>query len=792
MDEFLAKWGSKPQEAPQDGNSFLEDLMTRVANDPALEAKVISGALPVDAVMKVIDIASEKFKQPIKQALEPTMEGISNAPVMNQQQQQMILNKPIPSPMDIGMALGGQVSPRQVADVGVDIAIDPRTYLMGYAGKMAKAEAIAGQIAPKVEAVADTPVSRIVQALKEAAPIRGQQEAIYSAERARRAGAVANIGKAMEGEKGFVKQLGALGGEMPKVQFEGLRGKITQPDIDSLFNQVEQHNTLLPLEKITAKNGLAKLLGAEGGSVPTNSELTLLGKVFPKEFIDTTLSKRPLMQKLTEGAAEVLNVPRAIRASVDMSAPFRQGAFLISRPKEWIPAFGNMFKYFFNEKAYVGLMDDIAQRPTYALMREAELPLTDIGARLTGREEAFMSNLAEKIPVAGKVIRASNRAYSGFLNSLRADVFDSLVQSATKQGLKVEGKLLKDIGMFVGAATGRGKMPAMVEKAAVALNSVLFSPRLLYSRINLLNPVYYAKLSPFVRKQALRDLIGFAGTATTIATLAKMGGADVSGESRSADFLKIKVDDTRYDNWAGFQQYLRTTSQLFTGEHISSTTGVKTTVGEGYKPLTRAEILTRFIESKESPIASFVMTLLKGQDFLGKKVDLRSEVAQLFIPMVLSDVYDLYKEKGLVGVGMSMPAFFGVGVQTYSPTPKELVHSKNSVLKNAKELRTQGRAKQAEDLLAKNKDIIGLAAHFEGKVKTVNAYEKLKKAAEDNVRLTKEERKRKVDEYSNKINFYNKAMETQLKEYRSKEHFSSWQKVNIKQKDEFLQKWGKK
>ncbi len=787
---FLEKWGDKPQQTPQ-GDSFLEDLLNRVKNDPALEAKVISGALPVDTVMKVIDIASERFKQPIKQAIEPTMQQISNAPMVNEAQRNLILSKGIPSVADIGQAVGGMVSPRQIADVGVDIAIDPRTYLYGYAGKMAQAEAVAGRIAPKAEAV-NTPVSRITQALKEAAPIRKGQEAIYSAERARRAGAVAGIGKEIAGEAGYKAQLGALKGEMPKVQFEGLRSKITQPDIDSLFNSIEQHPILQPFDKITAKTGLAKLLGAEGGSVPTQGELKLLGEIFPREFVDIVLSKRPLMQKLGEGAAEVLNVPRALMASFDMSAPLRQGVFLIGRPKQWIPAAGNMFKYFFSEKSYQGLMEGIKQRPTYALMKEANVPLTEIGATLTGREEAFMSNLAEKIPVAGRVVRASNRAYTGFLNKLRADVFDDLVKTAQKQGIKVEGKVLTDIGNFVGAATGRGKLPAALEKSAVALNSVLFSPRLMASRLNLLNPVYYTKLDPFVRKEALKSLLSFGGTAASVITLAKMGGADIGADPRSADFGKIKIGNTRYDILGGFQQYLRAMAQLITGKHVSSTTGVETTLGEGYKPLTRLEIMTRFIESKESPVASFVTTLLKGQDPIGKKVDLRSEVSQRFIPMVLQDMADLQKERGLEGIAMSIPAFFGVGLQTYSPTPEELVHSANSVIKHSKDLMKQGKIAEAEKLMAQNKDVIGLGKHFEPMQKTVNAYEKLRKAAEENVRLTPQERKRLINEYTNKIKYFNTFMTNQLKERQNRDHFTTWQKANVPAKESsFLRKWGK-
>ena len=329
-------------------------------------------------------------------------------------------------------------------------------------------------------------VDRIVQALKEAKPIRGQQKSLYSEELAKRTARIVAMGKNIPGQKGFYAQLGQLKGELPKVEFESIKNKITQSDVDSLFQTIENHTILSPFEKINAKRGLEKLVGAKGGSVPTKGEISLLSEVFPPEFIAATMEKRPLMEKLWHGVGEVLNLPRAMMATADLSAPLRQGIFLVGRPKQWIPAFRDMFKYAFSEKAYQGLAQDIKARPTYKLMRESKLALTDIGENMTKREEAFMSNLSEKIPVFGHLARGSNRAYSGFLNKLRADTFDSMVNSAKQTGiLKERPEVINDIAKFVNSATGRGELGGL-DRAAVALNGVFFSPRLMASRMNLL------------------------------------------------------------------------------------------------------------------------------------------------------------------------------------------------------------------------------------------------------------------------------------------------------------------
>jgi hypothetical protein len=481
-------------------------------------------------------------------------------------------------------------------------------------------------------------------------------------ERGRRIAKARAMGEKIGGEAGFQAQLGSLKGEMPRAQFETLRGKISQTDIDSLFNKIRS-SEMNDWDKIGAQTGLGKLFGEFGGQVPTENELGLLHKVFGKDFTDALVKHKGVMQKLMEGAGEVLNVPRAIMSSFDLSAPLRQGAFMIGRPKQFIPAFGDMFKFFGSEKALAESTKEIASRPTYNLMREYGLSLTDMGG-LNAREERFMSNLAEKIPGIGKIVRASGRAYTGFLNRLRADVFDDLLNKSRSLGIKETDKFLSDLTEFINAATGRGKLPGKIDKAAVALNSVFFSPRLMASRISLLNPFFYSSKNPFVRKEALKSLLTFAGLGMTILTLLKLAGFEVGTDWRSSDFGKLKIGNTRIDVWAGFQQYIRMAGQLITGEYVSSVTGKTMTLGEGYKPITRFDIVLRQLESKEAPIASFITSWLRQTDSMGEEFNITKELAQRFTPMVLSDLTEIAMQNPEL-LPLGILGLFGVGIQNY-------------------------------------------------------------------------------------------------------------------------------
>jgi hypothetical protein len=523
-----------------------------------------------------------------------------------------------------------------------------------------------------------TPAQKIINALKPAKVIRKQQEALYTEVRGERFPKALEALEKVRGRKGFEAAKGELKGKMRRVEIEPIVQNLTQADVESLFNQIIDSRAVVGIDKISAGEGLAKLLGEKGGVIPTASELALLNKVYPKELVQTILSKRATWDKVKAGLLEGANVPRALMASYDLSFGLRQGVFLMARfPKEFGAAFLRQFKLFGSKKAFKALNEDIVNRPTYKLMKrgggQRELALTEMDAALSLREEAFMgAALAEKIPVVGLGVKASNRAYTGFANKLRADVFDHLIKSAEKTGRNPwkDPKLVDGIINFVNAGSGRGNLPKVFEKAAVELNTVLFSPRLMSSRMSLLNPKFYVKLDPFVRKQALQSLFAFAGMTTTVLALAKLAGAEVETNMRSADAGKITIGDTRIDIMGGFQQYIRTAVQFITGEMISTTTGKVTKTGEGYKPISRGEILGRGLEYKLAPVASFAVGIYRGRSAFGGPFDIPEEIGKRFVPMVMQDVIDLAKEDPEL-LPLATLGFFGTGLQTYKAKEKE-------------------------------------------------------------------------------------------------------------------------
>ena len=313
-----------------------------------------------------------------------------------------------------------------------------------------------------------------------------------------------------------------------------------------------------------------------------------------------------------------------------------------------------------------------------------------MGEGLAQREELFMSTAAEKIPGFGHVVKGSERAYVGFLNKLRADTFDDLVAQAEKMGIKTftetenaEGEMVKTataytkkIAEYVNTSTGRGSL-GRFEKNAVELNAMLFSPRLLASRLQMLNPKYYMDLPPMVRKEAFKSLFAVARAGLIMTGMAKLAGAEVETDPRSADFLKARFGNTRVDPFGGFQQYVVAAAKLATQSTKSSQSGKVTDLASSFTAPNSVSVITDLLEGKASPVASFFLALGRQKDFGGAPIQLMPDnkksldenvfdntLIKRYIPLVLQDLRALYKDDPS-SLPLGVAAMLGLGVQTY-------------------------------------------------------------------------------------------------------------------------------
>lgn len=344
---------------------------------------------------------------------------------------------------------------------------------------------------------------------------------------------------------------------------------------------------------------------------------------------------RPPWVRAYRRLADVSNAGRAIVTSFDLSAPFRQGGVLtLANPRMAIgrkdspfvqmlgAAFGKPGKQSGEEfAAYVDA--DIRSRPNAPLYEESGLYLAslDNSADLSLREEAFRSNLAEKIPVLGKSVRGSERAYTTYLNKLRADNFDMFYRQLTNNGKRqADPEELKAIANYINVATGRGSDGERMQVFAKMFNGVLFSPRFTASRFQLLTgqPLYGG--SAKTRAVIAGNMAQYLGAVTAAVAMAEeMLGAEVEKDPRSPRFGKARVGDAEVDLLSGIGQAARYATGMLSGQEKDFNTGeIKNADDKEGRLAFSVRKTGRFALTKLAPmpgaIASYVFRK-KGEDY---------------------------------------------------------------------------------------------------------------------------------------------------------------------------------
>lgn len=428
--------------------------------------------------------------------------------------------------------------------------------------------------------------------------------------------------------------------------------------------------------------------------------------VFKKSEEPVPISKNaiPMVRRIKDvpheqsGAIrEAWNLSRGMM-SVDLpfitSAGLRQGLPMIGT-KNWIKAWGPSIKSYGSKAFFEGHKtllesDPLMQRSTRPVLTSAGTPLvkqgrpvmkempsiveqsgvtlTDLGS-LTSREEAIKSQLAERVPIWGKVVAASNRSYVAYINDLRLNTFRNFYEAMPDKNNMVA---LKELGDAVNTFTGRGPLKSKLpftsreinlEKYASGASEILFAPKLIAARLQMLNPMNYTMTQPQVRKEYIKAIARTAGAWMTMAGIGKMMGADVSLDPNSSDFGKIKLGKLRLDPAGGFQQYLVLTGRLSSGKFTSSTSGNTYELGKGFGASTRGSVIQDFIVNKLHPSAKNFYDAAFASE--RKPYPVFDRAVQLALPMLTKDFIEIAKEEPELLPFIAPLVSAGMGSQYY-------------------------------------------------------------------------------------------------------------------------------
>jgi hypothetical protein len=458
----------------------------------------------------------------------------------------------------------------------------------------------------------------------------------------------------------------------------------------------------------------------ETGIPPSAQEEQSINEFVPKSMTEALEQLNAIEKKLRAAGkdetfishvgTQFWNFPKASWATLDVSAPLRQGKGLIYRPEYW-RGLDDMIKSGWSEQGYIETMARIKGKELYPLMEKYNPGITNLkkgGKGLLEREESLVSDWAENIPSLGSIgkalkewdvkhartyvfdpannpgkealgktslysrgVRAADRAYVGFLNTVRADTFENMVNEFQRAGLNPmqDPKLLRYTADFIATATGRATL-GNFEAAAETLNKYSFSVRFAKSRLDMgvFAPVRWYDAPPAIKKEVGKSLLSQAMYTATFTTIAGAAGAETIWDLTSSDFGKTKVGNTRIDTMAGLQQPLVATVRILSKLSTSPTTGKTTVLGEGYRPETGVDVAANFTRSKLSPWTGLLYDgILKGKTIPGKDIseelqrfDPDNYMLRMITPNLIQTISDLAQEdpKYLQQLGIPLSRFF--------------------------------------------------------------------------------------------------------------------------------------
>ena len=412
-----------------------------------------------------------------------------------------------------------------------------------------------------------------------------------------------------------------------------------------------------------------------------------------------------LGKTVVDTATDAVNSSRAVVTAYDLSAPFRQGGILaLSRPTCMPRAYVNMLRAAKSERAALGVMYGIKSRKYAELYKDSGLYLAESGE---GAEEVFKAIFAHKIPG----VNLSERAYNAYLNTVRADCFDALVdalkaasnKTMTKAGnaayekyiqslppggfssmdealasLKgaqksifdeviargIKQKELEAIANYVNAATGRGSIGA-AEKYAKELSTIFFAPKLTASRWQMLTlqPTYSgsARSRMIIAGEYGKYLAGLA----TLYGLAKLSGAQVTWNPRSTDFGKIRFGENRIDPLSGLGKHAVYAARVITGQ-FEGVSGKSEDIYDDRGRNNWDDITERYVRSTLSPLYGTAVTLATGRGIDGKPYR-AEDIPYDLLPLSARDIYEQYRDNdSLTATLMSLATLHGAGIDTYA------------------------------------------------------------------------------------------------------------------------------
>lgn len=570
--------------------------------------------------------------------------------------------------------------------------------------------------------------------------------------------AIMNFYRQVMGDKEFIKQKEKLV-EQTKTRIEQRKEKIYNPaENEKMFNEIasdayfKKYKTEVSLEQAQTITELAqdmrvakeKLIqsGESGFGVAKraldNYVNALRINAIKKGFINplTEIGFSGKARSIVENAKISVNFiaenSKAIAASLDNSFWFRQGIRALLDPrytKVWINDFakswtdifriikGNLgggagLKGLFLGKDAVrvgdaitdGVLAKIYEEPDYLNGRfDGKVGKGTAGTKLdinTG-EEAYPTSAPSKIPVLGRLFKASEVVYEAGAMRLRVNIAKQAYKWAEKAGYDMtDNQVIGEINRTVNQITGRATFGKRAGGFERGVNVAIFSIKFFKSNVDYLTaPVrYLLDTDSAGKKMAATNLLYTASMTAIIMKLAQTLNSDDNKEifnPIATNFCKIKQGNMTFDLSHGACGIIVAVSRVAAGKSTSGQ-GITRELNSGYGSQTSMDIFYNFMEGKSSPMFRVLIDLANRGDFQGKKITALGEVSKV-APITTQNVVQFKGEPtpmyvlGLIADGL------GINTNVYTPSPADWGESTGKELQQFKTKIGDVKFKEAND-----------------------------------------------------------------------------------------------
>jgi hypothetical protein len=456
-----------------------------------------------------------------------------------------------------------------------------------------------------------------------------------------------------------------------------------------------------PHQVFDKKNSLAALEKIRLGKVLQDNEIDLIYEAYGRELALAARGPQSIFGMAANVTAEAIAAHRALLVGADISFNFRQNIGLLwndvgtlatgggFKPR-WAKAFGKGLGSFMSKGAFERWTVAMEADPWFQRAKNAGVQFMSTSPFAQGEQSAI--DPSRPVAVEGHASRfvsrlpffaGGDRAAAMIQNVGRLELFKSFVGDLERKGVRVTAKTQRKFANQIADLTGRSNMGKSkgVRAVAVIANRALFSPGLFTSRVRNLSTLFGTfNTDPHIIKQGIRTTVGMAVTTASAVVAAKLAGADVEADPRSADFGKVKIGNTRFDMFGGHGQFFRL------GWRFAQ---AQTKAGDGHiKDVGRKEVIEDFVKAKLAPSINLFRTVWTGRDFFGKPIVGLAGTAEAVyrnaVVLWLQETADAYIDaandpniegsgpfRGLMRGAMAWGAeWTGVSVQTYPETKR--------------------------------------------------------------------------------------------------------------------------